>query len=62
LGDLCASGWQISFNEHSRQRASLTGGGSLPDASMARIASAVSITIARKAGVMATSRRRWLLA
>lgn len=57
-----ASGWQISFSEHSLQRGSFTGGGNFPDASMARIASAVSITSCRSSGVIATSRRRWLVA
>ena len=50
------------FNEHSRQRASFTGGGSLPKFSMARIASAVSSTSFLSSGVIATSRRRWLVA
>jgi hypothetical protein len=48
------------IHEHSLQRASFTNGGSLFEASMARIASVAPITICRGAAIIATSRRRRL--
>jgi hypothetical protein len=53
-----ACGWQMSFSEHSLQRASFAGGGSLPETSMARMAAMVSSTCRRNSGVIFTSRRR----
>ena len=41
----------MSFSEHSLQRAPSAGGGSLPEASMARIAATVSATCCRNSGV-----------
>src|SRR3972149_7500429 len=42
-----ASGWQISLNEHSLHRLSLTGGGRLPAANTARVTATVSPTTVR---------------
>ena len=53
-----ASGWQISFNEHSLQRLSFTGDGNLSDCNSARIAKTASSTWRRNASVIWTSRRR----